>query len=162
MDWQLLQKIGCGDEIDQMLKISLKEAQFDEEIFFSVAWFDKVCADDELQSKKIISFRLGGRTHSLTLLEFAKRLGLYHAEELNEEGFDAYFQGVLHKMITYRLCQRMTGYEKIKRNDLWLLSMFEDRHQNGYANVAWVIAKWMKRKGAGSQKDSQICCGQFC
>ncbi|GKD70495.1 hypothetical protein Tco_1324585, partial [Tanacetum coccineum] len=24
-----------------------------------------------------------------------------------------------------------------------------------------VIAKWMKRKGARSQKDSQICCGQF-
>ncbi|GKC68382.1 hypothetical protein Tco_1100980 [Tanacetum coccineum] len=35
--------------------------------------------------------------------------------------------------------------------------MFEDRHQNRYANVAWVIAKWMKRKGTGSQKDSQIC-----
>ncbi|GJS24189.1 hypothetical protein Tco_0452821 [Tanacetum coccineum] len=223
VDWQLLHKIGCGDEIDQMLKISLKEAQSDEEIFFSVAWvrafnirepiypelcrefyatyeFDEVCADDELQSKKIISFRLGGRAHSLTLLEFARRLGLYHAEELNEEGFDAYFQGglrsdenfnareywekisidrdlhlsrtsitsvrfpilrVLHKMITYGLCQRTTGYEKIQRNDLWLLSMFEDRHQNGYANVAWVIAKWMKRKGAGSQNDSQICCGQF-
>ncbi|GKF15457.1 hypothetical protein Tco_0056919 [Tanacetum coccineum] len=29
MDWQLLHKIGCGDEIDQMLKISLKEAQSD-------------------------------------------------------------------------------------------------------------------------------------
>ncbi|GJU73355.1 hypothetical protein Tco_1264760 [Tanacetum coccineum] len=56
---------------------------------------------------------------------------------------------------------RTTGYEKIQRNDLWLLSMFKDRHQNGYANVAWVIAKWMKRKGARSQKDSQICCGQF-
>ncbi|GKE59155.1 hypothetical protein Tco_1498340 [Tanacetum coccineum] len=64
-------------------------------------------------------------------------------------------------MITYGLCQRTTSYEKIQRNDLWLLSMFEDRHQNGYANVAWVIAKWMKRKGAGSQKDSQICYGQF-
>ncbi|GJY80652.1 hypothetical protein Tco_0493403 [Tanacetum coccineum] len=64
-------------------------------------------------------------------------------------------------MITYRLCQRTSGYEKIQRNDLWLLSMFEARHQNGYANVAWVIAKWIKRKGAGSQKDSQICCGQF-
>ncbi|GJX65013.1 hypothetical protein Tco_0299356 [Tanacetum coccineum] len=51
MDWQLLHKIGCGDEIDQMLKISLKEAQSDEEILFFVAW----------------------------------RLGLYHAEELNEE-----------------------------------------------------------------------------
>ncbi|GJT84124.1 hypothetical protein Tco_1058466 [Tanacetum coccineum] len=56
---------------------------------------------------------------------------------------------------------RTTGYEKIQRNDLWLLSMFEDRYQNRYANVAWVITKWMKRKGAGSQKDSQICCGQF-
>ncbi|GKG59818.1 hypothetical protein Tco_0607446, partial [Tanacetum coccineum] len=38
MDWQLLHKIGCGDEIDQMLKISLKEAQSNEEIFFFVAW----------------------------------------------------------------------------------------------------------------------------
>ncbi|GJT76402.1 hypothetical protein Tco_1043127 [Tanacetum coccineum] len=100
----------------------------------------------------------------------SRRLGLYHDDELEEEGFDTYFQGglrsnekfnareyrerisldrdlhlsrssitsvrfsilrVLHKMITYGLCQRTTGYEKIKRNDLWLLSMFEDRHQNG-------------------------------
>ncbi|GJZ40354.1 ribonuclease H-like domain-containing protein [Tanacetum coccineum] len=38
VDWQLLHKISCGDEIDQMLKISLKEAQSEEEIFFSVAW----------------------------------------------------------------------------------------------------------------------------
>ncbi|GJW56478.1 hypothetical protein Tco_0103209 [Tanacetum coccineum] len=39
--------------------------------------------------------------------------------------------------------------------------MFEARHQNGYKNVAWLIAKWMKRKGAGSQKESMIYCGQF-
>ncbi|GJY74445.1 hypothetical protein Tco_0478876, partial [Tanacetum coccineum] len=88
--WQLLQKIGYGDEIDQMLKINLEESQSDKEIFFSVARvrafnirepiypelcrefyatyeFDEVCVDDELQSKKIISFRLGGRAHSLTL-----------------------------------------------------------------------------------------------
>ncbi|GJW36916.1 hypothetical protein Tco_0059836 [Tanacetum coccineum] len=180
VDWQLLHKIGCRDEIDQMLKFSLKEAQTEDEVFFFVAWvrafnirepiypelcrefyatyeFDEVCADNELQSKKIISFRLGGRAHSLTLLEFARRLGLYHADELEEEGFDTYFQGglrsdenfnareywerisldrdlhlsrssitsvrfpilrVLHKMITYGLCQRTTGYEKIQRNDL--------------------------------------------
>ncbi|GJY52315.1 hypothetical protein Tco_0443162 [Tanacetum coccineum] len=114
----LLHKIGCGDEIDQMLKISLKEAQTKEEVLFFVSWvrafnickpiylelcrefyatyeFDEVCADNELQSKKIISFRLGGRAHSLTLLEFARRLGLYHADELEEEGFDTYFQGGL-------------------------------------------------------------------
>ncbi|GKD41988.1 hypothetical protein Tco_1266633, partial [Tanacetum coccineum] len=168
--------------------------------FYATYEFDEVCAGDELQSKKIISFRLGGRAHSLTLLEFSRKLGLYHVEELEEDGFDIYFQGglrsdenfnsreywerviidrdlhlsrssitsvrfpilrVLHKMITYGLCQMTTRYEKIQKNDLWLLSMFEDRHQNGYANMAWVIAKWMKRKGAGSQKDSQICCGQF-
>ncbi|GKB38023.1 hypothetical protein Tco_0882965 [Tanacetum coccineum] len=39
--------------------------------------------------------------------------------------------------------------------------MFDTRHQNRYANVAWLIARWMKRKGAGTQKESQICCGQF-
>ncbi|GJW35089.1 hypothetical protein Tco_0058009 [Tanacetum coccineum] len=176
VDWQLLHKIGCGDEIDQMLKINLKEAQYDEEIFFSVAWvrafnirepiypelfhefyatyeFDEVCADDELQSKKIFNFRLGGRAYSLTLLEFTRRLGLYHDKELEEEGFDTYFQGGLRSDENFNARDYW--------NDLWLLSMFEDRYHNGYENVAWVIAKWMKRKGAGSQKDSQICYGQF-
>nr|GEZ75984.1 hypothetical protein [Tanacetum cinerariifolium] len=68
---------------------------------------------------------------------------------------------VIHKMITYGLCQRMTGYDKIQKNNLWLLSMFDARNQNEYANVAWLIARWMKRKEAGTQKESQICCGQF-
>ncbi|GKE08088.1 hypothetical protein Tco_1411639, partial [Tanacetum coccineum] len=84
-------------EIDDMLRIRLREAGSDEEIFTSVAWirafninepiyvelchefystyeFDEVCVDDELQSKKIIKFRLGGRAHNLTLLEFARRV----------------------------------------------------------------------------------------
>nr|GEY74572.1 hypothetical protein [Tanacetum cinerariifolium] len=39
--------------------------------------------------------------------------------------------------------------------------MFSAKHQNGYANVAWLMAKWIKRKGVGSQKDSMICCGQL-
>nr|GEX05323.1 hypothetical protein [Tanacetum cinerariifolium] len=43
----------------------------------------------------------------------------------------------IHKMITYGLCQRTTMYDKIQKNDLWLLSMFDARLQNGYANVAW-------------------------
>nr|GEU67942.1 retrotransposon Orf1 [Tanacetum cinerariifolium] len=185
-----------------------REAGSDEEIFTSVAWirafninepiytdlfhefystyeFDEVCADDELQTKKIIKFRLGGRAHSLTVLESARRLGLYHAAKLDEEGFNVYFEGdlrsdehfnaqeihastikypvlsVIHKIITYGLCQRTIGYDKIQKNDLWLLSMFHARHQNVYANVAWLISRWMKRKGAGTQKESQICFGQF-
>ncbi|GKA67652.1 retrotransposon ORF1 [Tanacetum coccineum] len=210
-------------KIDKMLRIKLREAESGEEIFTSVAWirafninepiyaelwhefystyeFDEVCASDELQTKKIIKFRLGGHAHSLTLLEFARRLGLYETAELDEDGFNVYFEGglrsdehfnaqeywlsigreenlglsrshtstiknpilrVIYKMITYGLCQRITEYDKIQKNNLWLLSMFEARHQNGYANVAWLIAKWMKKKGAGIQKDSQIFCRQF-
>ncbi|GJW80983.1 hypothetical protein Tco_0144958, partial [Tanacetum coccineum] len=180
-------------EIDDMLRIRMRETGSNEEIFTSVAWirafninepinaelchefystyeFDKVYADDELQTKNIIKFRLGRCAQSLTLLEFARRLGLYQAIELDEEGFNVYFKGglrsdehfntheywlsisreenlglsrshtstiknpilrVIHKMITYGLCQRTTG-----------------------------MTRWMKRKEAGTQKESQICYGQ--
>ncbi|GJR86869.1 hypothetical protein Tco_0210880 [Tanacetum coccineum] len=96
----VLNRMGCNGEIDDILRISF--------------------TDDELQTKKIIKFRLGGRAHSLTLLEFARRLGLYHADELEEDGFNVYFEG---------------GYDKIQKNDLWLFSMFDDRHQNGKCKV---------------------------
>nr|GEW76151.1 hypothetical protein [Tanacetum cinerariifolium] len=191
--------LGYDGEIDDMLRIRVREAESDE-IFTSVAWlrafninepiytelchefystykFDKVCADDELQSKKIIKFRLGGRAHILTLLRFARRLGLYQAVELEEDGFNVHFEGglrtddnfnaqdywlsisrednlglsmshasrVIHKLITYGLCQRTTGYDKVQNNDLWLLSMFDARHQNGYANVAWFISELTRK-----------------
>nr|GEY87404.1 hypothetical protein [Tanacetum cinerariifolium] len=81
--------------------------------------FDEVCTDDELQSKKIIKFRLSGCAHSLTLLEFAQRLGLY---------------------------QTKPNFEGDPQNDhLWFVSKYD----------------WMKRKRAKTQKESQICCGQF-
>nr|GEV67173.1 ribonuclease H-like domain-containing protein [Tanacetum cinerariifolium] len=193
--------------LDDMLRIRLHETGSGEKIFTSVAWirafninepiyaelchefystykFDEVCPGDELQSKKIIRFRLGGRAHNLTLLDFARRLGLYQVTELEEEGFNVYFERglrseehfnahdywlsisreehlglsrshtstirnpilrVIHKMITYGLCQMTTGYDKIQKNNLWLLSMFNDRHQNGYANVAWFISKLARK-----------------
>ncbi|GJR07805.1 hypothetical protein Tco_0790457 [Tanacetum coccineum] len=170
-----IQSLGTTLEIDDMLRIRLREAESNEEILTSVAWirafninkriyvelchkfystyeFDKVYADDEFQTKTIIKCRLGGRAHSLTLLEFAHILGLYQADELEEDGFNVYFKGglhsdehfnaqeywlsiskeenlclfrshtstirspilrVIHKMITYGLCQRTTGYDKI-------------------------------------------------
>ncbi|GKB45768.1 hypothetical protein Tco_0896521, partial [Tanacetum coccineum] len=146
--------MGYDGEIDDMLRIRLREAKSNKVIFTSVAWirsfninepiyaelchefystyeFNEVYADDELQTKKIIKFRLGGRAHR---------------DLRSDEHFNA---------------KETIGYDKIQKNDLWLLSMFDARHQNGYANVAWLIARWMKRKGAGTQKESQICCGQF-
>ncbi|GJR16560.1 hypothetical protein Tco_0799212 [Tanacetum coccineum] len=213
--------MGCAETIKDMLEIKVYEMGGQEEIFSSEVWrrvfdinkpiyaelchefystyeFDEVVTDDELMIKKLIKFRLGGCGHTLTLLEFARRLSLYHVAEINEEGFEVYFRGglrsdenfnvrdywlrisseeeihlskslastttspilrVIQKMIMYYLCQRTTRYDKMRKNDLWLMSMFEARHQNGYANVAWLMAKWLKRKGVGSQRDSMICCG---
>nr|GEX59741.1 hypothetical protein [Tanacetum cinerariifolium] len=137
-------RIGRDGEIDDMLRIKLHEAGSNEEIFTSVAWirafnisepiygelchdfystyeFDEICANDELQTKMIIKFKLGGRAYSLTLLEFARRC---HTSTIMSPVLR-----VIHKMITYGLCQRTT--------------------------------RWMKRKGDGTQKESQICYGQF-
>ncbi|GJW50433.1 hypothetical protein Tco_0091784 [Tanacetum coccineum] len=178
----LLNIMGCDGEIDDMLRIRLPEAGSDEEIFTSVAW--------------IRAFNINEPIYA----DLCHELGLYKAVELEEEGFNVYFEGglrshehfnaqdywlsisreenlglsrshtstikkpilrVIHKMITYGLCQRTTGYDNIQKNNLWLLSMFDAKHQNGYANMAWLIARWMKRKGAHTQKESQICYRQI-
>ena len=47
---------------------------------------------------------------------------------------------VLLKMITLVLFQRTDDSNIITKKDLWILSMFEENHQHGYANVAWLIA----------------------
>nr|GEW02094.1 hypothetical protein [Tanacetum cinerariifolium] len=53
------------------------------------------------------------------------------------------------------------SFDKVQSNKSWLMSMFGATNHEGYANVAWLIAKWLKRKGVGTQKESMICCGQF-
>ncbi|GKC33660.1 hypothetical protein Tco_1046044, partial [Tanacetum coccineum] len=81
VNWDVLNRIDYDGEIDDMLRIRVREVGSDEEIFTSVAWirafninepiyaelchefystyeFDEVCADDELKTKKIIKFRL--------------------------------------------------------------------------------------------------------
>ncbi|GJR70973.1 retrotransposon ORF1 [Tanacetum coccineum] len=223
VEWEVLNNMGCAEAIEKMLEIKVYETGGDEEVFTFEAWrrafdirehvyaelchefyatyeFHEIIADEDLMSRKVIKFRLGGRGHRLTILEFARRLGLYSSNEIQDKGFETYFRGglrnddhfninqylseissenalilsrssagtirklimrVLQKMITYGLCQRTTGYDKVQRNKLWLMSMFEAKNQNGYTNVAWLIARWLKRKGVESQKESMIYCGQF-
>nr|GEV03231.1 hypothetical protein [Tanacetum cinerariifolium] len=139
INWDVLNQMGCDGEIDDMLRI---------------------------RSKKIIKFRLGGCAHILTLLEFAHRLGLYQALELEEDGFNVYFEGGLRsddKFIASDYWLNISREENLSlsRSHTSIIKRPILRHQNGYVNVAWVIAKWMKRKGVGTQKESQICCGQF-
>nr|GEY95003.1 hypothetical protein [Tanacetum cinerariifolium] len=59
--------------------------------FFSTFEFDEEVTDEELIIKKLIKFRLGGRRHSLSLLEFARRLGLYTSVKIQEEGFHEFY-----------------------------------------------------------------------
>nr|GEZ70818.1 hypothetical protein [Tanacetum cinerariifolium] len=154
--------MGSDGEINEMLRIKLREVESGKEIFTSVAWirafninepiyaelchefystyeFDEVCASDELQTKKIIKFRLGrqGGLRSDEHFDAQEyRLSISREENLglsrsHTSTIKNPLLRVIHKMITYGLCQRTTGYDKIQKNDLWLLSMFEARHQNG-------------------------------
>ncbi|GJW34035.1 hypothetical protein Tco_0054067 [Tanacetum coccineum] len=142
---------GCCDgEIDDMLRIR----------------FDEVCADDELQSKKIIKFRLGGRAHSLTLLEFAHRLGLYQAVELEEDGFNVYFKGGLRSDDNFNA----TNYWlSISREENLSLSR---SHNSTIRNLILRTSKWIcdcslgdykidEEKRSWDSEKSQICYGQF-
>ncbi|GJS04997.1 reverse transcriptase domain-containing protein [Tanacetum coccineum] len=154
-------RMGCDGEIDDMLRIRVREAESNEEIFTLVAWirafninepiyaelchefystyeFDQVCADDELQTKKIIKFRLGGCAHSLTLLEFALRLGLYQAVELEEDG------------LVFTLKEESYFY--------YQETNFEGDLLNDHL---WFVSKDDWRKGVRTKKESQIFCGQF-
>ncbi|GJQ99477.1 hypothetical protein Tco_0522462 [Tanacetum coccineum] len=155
-DEDILNRMGCVGEIDDMLRIRLHEAGSNEEIFTFVA--------------RIRAFNI----HESIYAKLYHELGLYHVDELKEEGFNVYFEGglrsdehfntqeywlsisreenlglsrshtssirslvlrVIHKMITYGLCQRTTGYDKIQKNNLWLLSMFDAMNQNGKSRV---------------------------
>nr|GEY52535.1 hypothetical protein [Tanacetum cinerariifolium] len=136
--------MGCDEEIDDILRIRLCKAGSDEEIFTLVAWmrvlnineliyaefchefystceFNKVCADDELQTTKIVKFRLGGRAHSLTLLEFSQRLGLYQAVKLEDEGFNVYFEGALRSDEHFNAQEYWMGRVEIRQEAIeWM------------------------------------------
>ncbi|GJX58107.1 retrovirus-related pol polyprotein from transposon TNT 1-94 [Tanacetum coccineum] len=160
VNWDVLNRMSCDGEIDDMLRIRLHEVESNKEIFTSMAWirafninepiyaelchelystyeFDEVCADDELQTKKIIKFRLGRHAHSLTLLEFARRLGLYHVDELEEDGFNVYFKGGLH------------SDEHFNAQDYWLSISREENlglsrsHTSTFRNPILRTPKWI-------------------
>nr|GEY68399.1 hypothetical protein [Tanacetum cinerariifolium] len=112
--------------------------------FYSTYEFDEVYADDELlglyQAVKLeeegfnVYFEGGLRNDEhfnaqdyWLSISREENLGLARSHTSTIRNL---ILRVIHKMITYGLCQRATGYDKIQKNDLWLLSMFDARHQN--------------------------------
>ncbi|GKD49376.1 hypothetical protein Tco_1278352, partial [Tanacetum coccineum] len=79
-------RMGCNGEIDDILKIKVHKAGSNEEIFTSMTWIRAFNINEPIYAELC---------HDLTLLEFARRLGLYQAVELDEESFTVYFEGGL-------------------------------------------------------------------
>nr|GFA18778.1 hypothetical protein [Tanacetum cinerariifolium] len=109
--------MGCDGEIDDMLRIRVREAESEEEIFTSVAWIRALNINEPIYAELCYEF--------------------YSTYECDEESHFYYQEAILrviHKMITYGLCQRTTGLGDCKMDE-------EERSWNS--------------------KESQICCGQF-
>ncbi|GJW49327.1 hypothetical protein Tco_0090678 [Tanacetum coccineum] len=152
-DWELLNTMGCGEEIEEMLEIKLVKMGGDQEIFIFEAWrrafdinepiyaelchefystyeFNELVQDDELWSSKLIKLRLARRDHSLTLLQFSMLLGFYFNKEVGEEGFETYFRGGLH------------SDEHFIAREYWLsISRKKDLHLSRKNEWAWQGAK---------------------
>ncbi|GJR50354.1 hypothetical protein Tco_1400875 [Tanacetum coccineum] len=118
IDWNILNTLGCDNAIEDMLEVRVNEMRSDEVLFTSEAWkrafdinepiytelclefyatfeFDKAVADDELITKKAIKLGLCGKDYAMSILDFAKRLGLYTDVEIHDYGFETYFIGGL-------------------------------------------------------------------
>nr|GEX21337.1 hypothetical protein [Tanacetum cinerariifolium] len=118
MDWTVLNTLGYGNAIEDMLEVRVNEMGSDELLFMSNTWrrafdinepiytelcnefnatfeFGKVVLGDEMMTKKVIKFRLCGRAHYFSALYFDKRLGLYSNAKIQDDGFETYFLGGL-------------------------------------------------------------------
>nr|GEU48639.1 hypothetical protein [Tanacetum cinerariifolium] len=143
VNWDVLNRMGCDGEIDDMLRIRLREDGSDEDIFTSVAW--------------IRAFNINEPFYTELCHEFYSTYEFDEAAELDEEGFNIYFEGglcsdkhfnaqdywlsisreknlslsrshastikypvlwVIHKMITYGLCQKMTRKSRVLTDDM--------------------------------------------
>ncbi|GJY87992.1 reverse transcriptase domain-containing protein [Tanacetum coccineum] len=106
VDWRVLNKMGCVEEIENMLEIKVYEAGSQEEIFkeineegFDVYFQGGLRSDDNFNARDYwLSIGLDEE------LNLSRSLALTIRSPILR---------VLQKMITYGLCQRTTGYDKL-------------------------------------------------
>ncbi|GKD73738.1 hypothetical protein Tco_1332020 [Tanacetum coccineum] len=128
MNWDVPNRMGCDGEIDEMLRITLREAGSNEEIFTLVAWIRAFNINEPIYAELCHEFY---STYEFDEVCVDDKLGLYQAVELEEEGFNVYLEGRLRNEDNSNAQDYwMIGYDKIQKNDLWLLSMFDAKHKN--------------------------------
>nr|GEV47501.1 hypothetical protein [Tanacetum cinerariifolium] len=107
--WDVLNRMGCDGEIDDMLRIRLGLYQaVDLEEEGCNVYFEGGLRSDE-------HFNAYDYWLSISCKENLG-LSMSHTSTIRNP-----ILRVIHKMITYSLCQRTTGYDKIQKNDLWVL-----------------------------------------
>ncbi|GKB33265.1 hypothetical protein Tco_0872666, partial [Tanacetum coccineum] len=97
-----------SNAIEDMLEVRVNEMGSNEVLFTSKAWkhafdineqiytklchefyatfgFDEAMADDELITRKAIKFRLCGKAYAMSILDFAKRLGLRNDDDFSAD-----------------------------------------------------------------------------
>nr|GEX25175.1 hypothetical protein [Tanacetum cinerariifolium] len=191
VDWNVLNILGCGNAIKDMLEVRVNEMGSDEVMFTSEAWkhdfdinepiytelchefdatfeFDEVVADVELMTKKAIKFRLCCKAYAMSILDFAELIGLYTGAKIQEYGFETYFIGGLRNDDDYSADQYWLNISSEET-----LTLSRSSAKTIRKHVLRVLQKMIiyglcqrttsydKKKGVGTQRGSLICCGQF-
>ncbi|GKD62438.1 hypothetical protein Tco_1299947 [Tanacetum coccineum] len=92
MNWDVLNRMGCDEEIDDMLRIRLREAGLDKEIFTLVAWIRAFNINEPIYAELCHAF-YSTYVFDEVRIDDELQLGLYQAVELKEEDFNVYFEG---------------------------------------------------------------------
>ncbi|GKD36116.1 hypothetical protein Tco_1251625 [Tanacetum coccineum] len=161
--WNILNTIGYDNAIEDMLEVRVNEMGSDE--------FDKVVADDELMTKKAIKFRLCSKAYAKSILDFAKRLGLYTGDEIKEYGFETYIIRGLRNDDDFSADQYWINISSDETLTLsrslaktirkHVLKVLQKLITYGLCQRTTGYDMWKKKKGVRTQRESLICCGQF-
>nr|GEV06631.1 ribonuclease H-like domain-containing protein [Tanacetum cinerariifolium] len=164
----MYQIFKCSYEyaIENMLEVRVDKMGSDEVLFTFEAWkcafdinepiytklchefyasfeFDEAMADDELMTKKAIKFRLCGKAYAMSILDFAKRLGLYTSAEIQDYGFETNFIGGLRNdddfnadqywlnISSYDKRESLINYEEFVTRTTKRLGILSDEVLNG-------------------------------
>ncbi|GJZ89192.1 retrotransposon ORF1 [Tanacetum coccineum] len=152
VDWNILNTLRCGNAIEDVLEVRVNEMGSNEVLFRSVAGkrtfdinesiytelcheiyatfeFDKAVANDELMTKKAIKFRLCSKAYAMSILDFAKRLGLRNDDDFSA---DQYWLNISSEEIS---TLSRSSAKTIRK------PVLKANHQNGYANVTWIAKR---------------------
>ncbi|GJX31090.1 reverse transcriptase domain-containing protein [Tanacetum coccineum] len=127
----MLNNMGCSEEIEAMLEIKLYKMGGKEEIFSSEAWRRAFDINERIYTMlcheiySAYDFDEIARIENFNAREYW--LSISNEEELHfsrslASSIRSPILRLLQKMITYGLCRKTIRYDKVQRNELWLIS----------------------------------------